>query len=176
VIIEYKGHKPVIAPGAFVAPNATLIGKVEIKAGASVWFGAVLRGDHGRIVVDEGSSVQDNVVLHAPEDGLTHIGKNVVVGHGSVLEGCRIGDGAVIGMNTTVLVGAVIGEQAMLAAGSVATDGTEIPPRTLAAGVPAKVKKELDGKALRWIEYGAQAYHKFAEEYQFLMEAEDEAI
>lgn len=165
MILEYKGHKPQIAPDVFIAPNATIIGKVEIQAGANVWFGAVLRGDHGRIVIGAGTSVQDNSVIHAPLGGQTIVGQNVIIGHGSVLEGCTIGDGVVVGMSSTVLHNVTVGEMTMLAAGTVVPDGMQIPARVLAAGVPAKVKKELEGKTLGWVEHGAAAYHELAADY-----------
>jgi carbonic anhydrase/acetyltransferase-like protein (isoleucine patch superfamily) len=165
MIIPHRGKTPAIAPDAFIAPTAVLIGDVEIGAGASIWFGAVLRGDHGRIVIGPGSNVQDNATLHAPEDGATIIEKNVTVGHGAVLEGCLVKHEALIGMNAVIVHGATIGEQAMVAAGSVVVEGMRVPPRTLAAGVPAKTKKVLDGSLLQWVEGSAAVYRHLAREY-----------
>ena len=166
MIIPYKGRTPKIAPDAFIAPTAVIIGNVEIGEGASVWYGAVLRGDHGRIVIGRGSNVQDNATLHAPEDGATLIKENVTIGHGAVLEGCVVESGALIGMNAVVLHNAAIGEQAMIAAGSVVTEGLAIPPRTLAAGVPAKVKKELDGSSAQWVSRAAAKYRELAKDHR----------
>jgi carbonic anhydrase/acetyltransferase-like protein (isoleucine patch superfamily) len=166
MLIPFQGRAPRIAPDAFVAPTAVLIGDVEIGAGASVWYGAVLRGDHGRIVIGPGSNVQDNATLHVPENGVTLVKDNVTIGHGAVLEGCTVESGAVIGMNAVVLHHATIGEQSMLAAGSVATEGMTIPPRALAAGVPARVKKELDGRSAQWVSAAAAHYRGLAGQHR----------
>lgn len=165
MLIEYNGKKPRVANDAFVAPNATLIGDVTVEAGASIWFGAQLRGDFGRIIVGAGSSVQDNVVVHVLPGGQTIIEENVTVAHGAVLHNCTVKKGGLVGMNAVVLDNAVIGEQAMVAAGSIVTDGTEIPLRHLAVGSPAKPKKELSGNSLWWVEQSAAAYVKLAESY-----------
>src|SRR5262245_32236478 len=166
LLIEYHGVRPRIADNVFLAPTAVLIGDVTVEAGASVWFGAVLRADFGPIVVGPGSNVQDNAVIHVGADWPTRIGANVTVGHGAVLEGCTIGDGAIIGMNATVLPRAVVGGEAVVAAGSVVSEGMEIPPRTMAAGAPAQVKKELAGSSLTWVHMAASDYHAKAREYR----------
>ncbi|MCL6634575.1 MAG: gamma carbonic anhydrase family protein [Peptococcaceae bacterium] len=165
MIIEYNGKKPRVSEKAFVAPNATLIGDVTVEEGASIWFGAQLRGDFGRIVVGARSSIQDNVVVHMLPGGQTIIEEDVTVAHGAVLHNCTLKKGCIIGMNAVILDNAVIGEQAMIAAGSVVTDGTEIPARHLAAGAPAKPKKELSGNSLWWVEQSARAYVMLAESY-----------
>lgn len=157
-LIPFGGKEPEVAPDAFVAPTAVLIGDVVVEEGASVWFGAVLRGDFDRIVVGAGSSVQDNCVLHTNEGLPTIVGRNVTVGHLSLLEGCEIGDGAIVGMGSIVLNRASVGSRAMLAAGSVVTEDAEIPPEVLAAGAPAKVKKDLDGSSAKWVEGAAREY------------------
>jgi carbonic anhydrase/acetyltransferase-like protein (isoleucine patch superfamily) len=165
MLIEYEGKKPRIAEDVFIAPTAVLIGDVRVEAGASIWFGAVLRADHGTIVIGAGSSVQDNATLHVPEESFTIVGENVTVGHGAVLEGCRIGARSVIGMNAVVLAGVEIGEEVMIAAGSVVVEGAIIPSRVLAAGAPAKVKKALSGSALEWIGRAAPVYHDLRSRY-----------
>lgn len=165
MLIEYKGRKPHIAENVFIAPTAVLIGDVRVEAGASIWFGAVIRADHGTIVIGAGSSIQDNATLHVPEESLTLVGENVTVGHGAVLEGCRIGARSVVGMNAVVLPRAEVGEEVMVAAGSVVMEGDRIPARTLVAGAPAKVKKELSGSALDWIGRAAGVYHGLRAQY-----------
>ncbi len=164
-ILAFEGKEPRVAPDAFVAPTAVLIGDVVVEEGASVWFGAVLRGDFNRIVVGAGSTVQDNSVLHTAEDQPTVIGSNVTVGHLSMLEGCTVEDGALIGMGSIVLNRARIGRRAMLAAGSVVREGGEIPPEVLAAGVPAQVKKELGGSSSEWVEMAAREYQSLRLKY-----------
>ena len=156
--VSLDGKEPQVAPDAFVAPTAVLIGDVVVEEGASIWFGAVLRGDFDKIVVGAGSSVQDNCVLHTNEDLPTLIGQNVTVGHLSLLEGCVIEDEALIGMGSIVLNRARVGRRAMLAAGSVVNEDAEIPPEVLAAGAPAEVKKELDGSSSKWVESAAREY------------------
>ena len=157
-VIDYEGKTPRVADDAFVAPTAVLIGDVTIEAGASIWFGAVLRGDNSSIVIGPGSNVQDNCVIHCAEDLPTIVGTNVTIGHMAMLEGCRIGDGALVGMGSIVLQRASVGPHALIAAGAVVGEGVEIPGGVLAAGVPARVKKELEGSSQRWVETAALEY------------------
>ncbi len=156
--LSFDSKEPQVAPDAFVAPTAVLIGDVVVEEGVSVWFGAVLRADFDRIVVGAGSSVQDNCVVHTNEDLPTMIGPNVTVGHLSLLEGCTIEEGAIIGMGSIVLNRARVGRRVMLAAGSVVNEDAEIPPEVVAAGAPAEVKKELDGSSSKWVEEAAREY------------------
>jgi carbonic anhydrase/acetyltransferase-like protein (isoleucine patch superfamily) len=156
--LSFDGKEPQVAPDAFIAATAVLIGDVVVEEGVSVWFGAVLRADFDRIVVGAGSSVQDNCVVHTNEELPTIIGQNVTVGHLSLLEGCVSEDGAIIGMGSIVLNRARVGQRTMLAAGSVVTEDGKIPAEVLAAGAPAKAKKELDGSSAKWIEGAAREY------------------
>jgi carbonic anhydrase/acetyltransferase-like protein (isoleucine patch superfamily) len=158
-VIELDGVAPRIADDAFVAQTAVLIGDVVVEAEASIWFGAVLRGDNsGGIRVGRGSCVQDNCVIHCADDLPTVIGENVTVGHMAMLEGCEIGDGALIGMGAIVLQRAHVGIRSLVAAGAVVGEGVQIPPGVLAAGVPATVRKELAGSSQRWVETAALEY------------------
>ncbi|HEY8483790.1 MAG TPA: gamma carbonic anhydrase family protein [Longimicrobiales bacterium] len=166
-ILPFDGFTPRIHPTAFVAPTAVLIGNVEVGPEASVWFGAVLRGDdpqHG-IRVGARANIQDNCVVHVSARGPTIIGDEVTVGHGAVFESCEIRRGALIGMNAVVLQGAVIGEEALVAALSVVPEGMEVPPRTLVAGVPARVRKELGDESSRWIRETARHYVELSRRY-----------
>ncbi|HET6231313.1 MAG TPA: gamma carbonic anhydrase family protein [Longimicrobiaceae bacterium] len=166
-ILPFAGIRPRIHPTAFIAPTATVIGNVTVEAEASVWFGAVIRGDEPEheIRVGARTSIQDNVVLHVSQRGPTIIGPEVTVGHGAILESCVVGRGALIGMNATVLQGAEVGEQALIAAGATVGDGASIPPRTMAAGTPARVKKELEGESLGWILNSAGHYVDLSRQY-----------
>ena len=157
-LIELDGVAPRIADDAFIAETAVLIGDVVVEPAASVWFGAVLRGDNSQIRVGAGSCVQDNCVIHCAKDLPTLIGENVTVGHMAMLEGCVIGDGALIGMGAIVLQRASVGVRSLIAAGAVVGEGMEIPPGVLAAGIPAVVKKELAGSSQRWVETAALEY------------------
>ncbi len=165
MLIPFEGKSPRIAGNVFIAPTAVLLGDVRVEAGASIWFGAVLRADHGTILIGAGSSIQDHSTLHVPEGSSTVIGENVTVGHGAILEGCRIGARSVVGMNAVVLSGSEIGEEVMIAAGSVITEGLQIPSGVLVAGAPAQVKKTLDGRSLDWIRHAAPAYHDLRSRY-----------
>jgi carbonic anhydrase/acetyltransferase-like protein (isoleucine patch superfamily) len=165
MIIEFDGKKPRVAPGAFVAPTAVLVGDVTVEEGVSIWFGAVLRGDFGKITVGRNTSVQDNVVVHIGHDGETIIGEDVTVGHGAVLHNCTIKRGAAIGMGAVVLDFSEIGEYAMVAAGSVVPPNMVVPDRYLAAGVPAEVKKEISGPSMVWVMASPPLYREMADRY-----------
>jgi carbonic anhydrase/acetyltransferase-like protein (isoleucine patch superfamily) len=167
MLIEFDGKRPQIGNEVFIAPTAVLIGDVQVGDKASIWFNAVLRGDFGgSIIIGPGCSVQDNVTIHVYDDVSTVLEENVTVGHGAVLEGCTIGAGSVIGMNAVVLPRAQVGEQVMVAAGTVIPEGMVIPSRVLVAGVPAKVKKELNGRALEWIGKAALDYQRIQARYR----------
>src|SRR4030088_21150 len=140
---ELDGKRPQVHPDAYIAPTAVLIGDVVIEAAASVWFGAVLRGDEAQIKVGEGSNVQDNAVIHCSTNLPTIIERNVTVGHSALLEGCVVEDGSLGGRGGIMLQRSRLGAGSMLAAGSVLGEGKEIPRGVLEAGVPAIVKKSL---------------------------------
>ena len=167
VILPFAGIHPRIHPTAFIAPNAVVIGNVTIEEEASVWFGAVIRGDEPEFEIRVGArtSVQDNVVLHVSRQGPTVIGPDVTIGHGAILESCTVGRGALIGMNAVVLQKAVVGDEALIAAGAVVAQNGVVPPRSLAAGTPAAVKKELQGESLRWIQTSAAHYVELSRSY-----------
>lgn len=138
--IEYNGQAPQAAAAAFVAPTAVLAGDVILEEGSSVWYGAVLRADTGRIRVGKDSNVQDNAVLHTGPDLDVVIGNRVSIGHSAVVHGCTVGDDCLIGMHATVLNGAVLGQGSLIAAGALVTENTVIPPHSLVMGVPGKVR------------------------------------
>jgi carbonic anhydrase/acetyltransferase-like protein (isoleucine patch superfamily) len=157
-LIPFEGSTPDVEAAAFIADNATLIGRVVIASGASVWFGVVMRGDTDDLSLGERSNLQDNVVVHADPGSPAVIGAGVSVGHGAVVHGCRIEDGCLIGMNATVLNRAVIGAQSLVAAGAVVLEDTVIPPRSLVAGVPAKVRRELTDDEVAGLARNAETY------------------
>jgi carbonic anhydrase/acetyltransferase-like protein (isoleucine patch superfamily) len=157
-IVTLDGVTPQIGADVYLAPTATLIGDVHIGDRATVWFGAVLRGDAARIEIGAETSVQDNVVVHCAAQLPTIVGNRVTVGHSAVLEGCVIDDGSLIGMGAVVLQHARVGAGSLIAAGAVVAERTEIPPGVLAAGVPAKVKKEMSGSSQRWLDGAADEY------------------
>ena len=166
-ILPFAGIHPRIHPSAFVAPTATVIGNVTVEEEASIWFGAVIRGDEPEFEIRVGArtSIQDNCVLHVSRQGATLIGADVTVGHGAILESCTVGDCALIGMNAVVLQKATVGDAALIAAGAVVGSGVNVPARHLAAGTPAVVKKELAGESLRWVTTSAAHYVELSREY-----------
>lgn len=135
------GVAPSVHESAYVHPDATLIGDVTVEADASVWPGAVLRGDEAPIVIREGSNVQDNAVCH---ERVT-IGPSATIGHGAIVHHCTVGERALVGMNAVVLDGSTVEDGAVVAAGSVVTEATEIAPRSMVAGTPATVVREEVG-------------------------------
>jgi len=155
-----------VHPDAYIAPTAVLIGDVEVGAGASVWFGAVLRGDEAAIKVGDGANIQDNVVVHCAHDLPTLIERNASVGHSALLEGCVVEQGAVVGMGATMLQRSRLGAGSMLAAGAVLGEGKSVPAGHLAAGVPATVRKPLDGSAQSWVGTTAKHYQDRAVRYR----------
>ena len=166
-ILEFAGKKPRIAPSAFVAPGATVVGDVVIAAGASVWFGAVLRGDCGRIRIGERSNIQDLACIHMTTgESHTEIGADVTVGHGAIIHGAIIENGALVGMGAVVLDNAEIGEQSLIAAGSVVTPRTKIPARSLVRGSPARVIRELSESERELGRRGALAYEALRNQYR----------
>jgi carbonic anhydrase/acetyltransferase-like protein (isoleucine patch superfamily) len=165
-ILTFNGKTPRIGKGAFVAPTAALIGDVEVGDGASIWFGAVLRGDEAQIRIGAHTSVQDNVVIHVYKGHDTVIEDRVTIGHGAILEACHVGAGALIGMNAVILNRSKVGANAVVAAGSVVLEDQEVPPATLVAGAPAKVKKQLEGSAKTWSEVSSNAYVRLTKEYR----------
>lgn len=166
-LIPFNGRSPKVHPSAFLAPTAVLIGDVEVGAESSVWFGAVLRGDHpsSGIRIGARTSIQDNCVVHVSAEGPTVVGDDVTVGHGAVFESCEVRSGALIGMNAVLLHHAVIGEEALVAAGSVVPSGMEVEPRTLVAGSPARPRKSLEGESAGWIRGSARHYVELSREY-----------
>jgi carbonic anhydrase/acetyltransferase-like protein (isoleucine patch superfamily) len=147
------------AQGAyFVAENATVVGSVELGEGASIWFGAVLRGDADRIVVGAGSNVQDGAVLHTDPGFPLLIGESVTVGHKVMLHGCQIGDNSLIGINAVVLNGARIGANCLIGAGALITEGKEIPDNSVVMGAPGKVVKTLGPEQVAGLKASAAHY------------------
>lgn len=142
----------------WIAPNAVVAGHVILKKNASVWFGAVLRGDNEPIIVGENSNVQDNSVLHTDPGSPLIIGDNVTVGHMVMLHGCAIGDGALIGIGSIILNGAKIGKNCLVGAGALITEGKEFPDGSMILGSPAKVVRELAPEQAARMGLGAMGY------------------
>lgn len=164
-IVELDGIAPTIGDGVFLAPTAVLVGDVRVGDRANIWFGAVLRGDTSHIEIGEECSIQDTAVVHCAHNLPTILGARVVVGHGALLEGCVVEDEALIGMGAIVLQRARVGSGAMVAAGAVVAERAQVSAGTLAAGVPAREKKTLEGSALRWTRTASAEYQEFSKRY-----------
>ena len=160
----YGNLRPQIDPAARVAENAVVVGDVTVEAGASLWYGAVLRGDEAPIRVGRDSNIQDNAVLHCDEDFPMTVGRVVTVGHGAILHGCTVEDGALIGMGAVLLNGCVIGADSLVAAGALVTQGAVIPPGSLVVGSPARVKRPLRPDELAGLAQDAGKYLRLSAE------------
>jgi phenylacetic acid degradation protein len=159
---EIDGVRPVVHPTAYVHPTAVLIGDVHIAASCYIAPLASLRGDFGRIVLLDGSNLQDGCVVHTFPGTETVIEQDGHVGHGAVLHGCRLGQGSLVGMNAVVMDGATVGKYAFVAAHSFLKAGFVVPPRTLAAGSPAAVVRDLTETEIAWKANGTRTYQQLA--------------
>jgi len=158
MIYALDGHAPKIHPDTWVAPDANLIGRIVLEEGASVWFGATLRGDNEEIRVGAGSNVQEGSVLHTDMGYPLVIGANCTIGHKAMLHGCTIGEGSLIGMGATILNGAKIGKGCLIGACALITEGKEIPDGSLVMGAPGKVVRMLDATAQAGLLASAAGY------------------
>lgn len=166
MIVNYKGDTPKIHESAFIAPNAVITGDVTIAENASVWYGTVIRGDVSPVTIGQNSNVQDLCCLHQSPNAPLIIEDNVTIGHRVTLHSSIIRKNALVGMDSTILDGAEIGEYAFVGAGSLVTPGKKIPPRTLALGRPAKVVRELTEEDYKDMERIQKEYKEKAQVYK----------
>ena len=161
-------------PDSWVAPNATLVGKVKLEAGASVWFNAVLRGDNELIHIGENSNVQDGTVMHTDMGFPLTLGKGVTIGHNVMLHGCTVGDYSLIGINAVVLNGAKIGKNCIIGANALIPEGKEIPDGCLVVGSPGKVVRDLTDEQKKLLEASAAHYVKNGQRYARELEVQEQ--
>ena len=159
-------HPDLIAPSAFVAPGATVLGDVTIGEASSIWFGAVIRGDCEAIRIGKRTNIQDLCVLHADPGYPCTLGDGVTVGHGAIVHGATVEDDVMIGMKAVVMNGAKIGRGSIVAVGAIVTEGTEVPPGSVVMGQPAKVKRAAEERDLVRIRHAAEHYVEAAEGYK----------
>jgi carbonic anhydrase/acetyltransferase-like protein (isoleucine patch superfamily) len=157
-IYQLGEHAPEIDASAFIADNASVIGKVSIHANASVWFGVTLRGDNERITIGANSNVQEATIMHTDLGYPLTVGENVTIGHQAMLHGCTIGDGALIGIQAVILNGARIGKGCLVGAGALVTEGKEFPDNMLIIGSPAKAVRELTAEDTARLRHNADNY------------------
>ncbi len=158
--------QPTIPSSAWIADTATVHGNVTLGEEVSIWFGAVIRGDEAPVTVGSRTNVQDGAILHVSRGSPCIVGNDVTIGHGAIVHGCTVEDGALIAMHATVLDGAHIGEGAMVGAGAVVPPGMQVPPHTLVLGVPAKVVGPLDEAKQQYLKLAAANYVTRKEEYR----------
>lgn len=167
IILPYKGIMPKIADDAFIAPNAVIIGDVEIGSKSNVWFNCVIRGDVNIIRIGERTNIQDGTVIHVTrKTGPTKIGSGVTIGHMALLHACTLEDGSFIGMQSTVMDGAVVESGAMVAAGAIVTPNKRIPKGQIWAGNPAKYLRDLKPQEAEFIKISEDNYVRLAGEYK----------
>ena len=164
-LYAFEGRRPTVHETAFIAATATLIGDVTVERGASVWYGAVLRGDFGAIVVRAGANVQDNSVLHAPEDLPCVVGPGATIGHACVVHGARIGREALVGNGAVVLDGVSVGDRSLVAAGSVVS--ADVPDGVVVVGAPARVRGPVEGSSAEsWVAGNPATYQELAQRHR----------
>jgi len=171
MIRSFNGKTPKIADSAFINEAAYIVGDVEIGENSSVWPGAVLRGDIGKIKIGRNSVVEDNCVIHSgspnlPPTAEATIGDNVIIGHGAVSNGRRIGNNVIIGMNSTILHDVEIGDNSIIAAGCVVTEKMKIPDNSFVTGVPGKIKRTVTAEQLWWSKNSPSIYQELAQQYK----------
>ncbi len=165
-IYELDGVAPRLHASAYVADSAEVIGNVELAEGASVWFGAVLRGDNEPMVIGRGANVQDGSVLHSDPGFPLTLGENVTIGHMVMLHGCTIGDGTLVGIGAVVLNGAKIGRNCLVGAGALVTEGKEFPDDSMIVGAPARALKELTPEQIARMRHAAEHYVENSARYR----------
>lgn len=163
MLSTYKSVIPKVHRKAFLAPGTHIIGEVSIGEGSSVWFNAVIRGDMNSVTIGKNSNVQDNAVVHVDGDTPVLIGDHVTIGHGAVVHGVTIGDTVLIGMNATLLDGAIVGANCIIGANALVTPGQKIPEGSLAVGVPAKVVRQLSDEEIVGLKEHAGRYRELWE-------------
>jgi carbonic anhydrase/acetyltransferase-like protein (isoleucine patch superfamily) len=168
MILTYRGKTPQIGKNVFIAPTAVVVGDVEIADGASIWYGAVVRGDLASIRIGRDTNIQDNGTIHVDEGKPCIIGEAVVVGHNAVVHGCTIEDQCLIGINAVVLNGAHIKEGSVVAAGAVVLENQVIGPLELAAGLPARIRKSLPASMPETIRHDAGIYLDLARHHRMI--------
>lgn len=172
LVTRVGGGEPSVDPSAFTAPTSAVLGRVSLAAHASVWYGAVLRGDVADISVGAESNIQDNCTVHADPGFPVTVGARVSVGHNAVLHGCTVADEVLVGMGATVLNGARIGAGSLVAAQALVPQGMEVPPGSLVAGVPAKVRRELTEEEREGIRLNAAVYRDLADTHREALSGE----
>ncbi len=174
MLYQLDQHLVEAHPDSWIAPSADVIGKVRLDAGASVWFGAVLRGDNELIHIGENSNVQDGTVMHTDMGWPLTLGRGVTVGHNAMLHGCSVGDYSLIGINAVILNGAKIGKYCIIGANTLIPEGKEIPDGSLVVGSPGRIIRELDAEQKKKLEASAAHYANNGRRYALGLSKQDD--
>jgi len=166
MILKHQGEAPKIHDESYIAPNATIIGRVTIKEKASIWYNVVLRGDYNSIEIGKFTNIQDNSVLHISHKYPTILGDYITVGHNAIVHACTVGDNCLIGMGSIILDGAQIGANTIIGAGAMVTSEKEIPSGVLVLGSPGKVVRNLTDEEIQGIKDSALKYGDYGQEHQ----------
>ena len=167
MVYPFRGVTPKLHPSVFKTPSAEIIGDVEIGADSSLWFNVVVRGDVNSIRIGHGTNVQDGSILHVTyQKASLNIGNNVTIGHSVTLHGCTLKDFVLVGMRAVVMDHAEIGEECIIGAGALVTEGTKIPPRSLVLGSPAKVVRPLKDEEIAFLHKSAENYKQYVKWYR----------
>jgi carbonic anhydrase/acetyltransferase-like protein (isoleucine patch superfamily) len=171
-LLPFGGSVPNVAPDAFIAPGAMVIGDVTIGEGATIWYNAVLRGDIAPIRVGRGSNVQDGAVLHVDEGVPCVVGDGVVIGHGAVVHSATVGDGALVAMHATLLTSSSVGAESIVGANALVTEGRAFPPRSLVVGVPGKLLRQVSDDEVAAVRENARRYCAYGQAHRRALSAE----
>lgn len=170
MIRSFNGKTPKIAESAFISEAAYVVGDVEIGENSSVWPGTVIRGDFGKIIIGNNTAVEDNAVIHSGTPGTVssdvNIGNEVHIGHGAVLNCKKIGNNVLVGMNSTILHGAEVGDYCILGASCLVMENMKVPDRSFVAGIPGKIRGEVSGNQLFWVEQAPKVYVDLVKQYK----------
>ena len=168
-IYQFGDERPVVSESAWVAESAQVMGRVTLADGASIWYGAVLRGDNDHIRIGRNSNIQDGSVLHTDHGKPLTVGEGVTVGHQVMLHGCTIGDNSLVGIQSVILNGARIGKNGIVGAGAIVTEGKEFPDGVLIVGAPAKVVRELTAEQIERLQQSSAHYVEQAQRHRQLI-------
>ena len=175
MILDYKGTRPKIGKDVFIAPTAVIVGDVEIRDGASIWYGTVVRGDRAPITIGKNTNIQDNCTLHTDPGKPVRIGQRVSVGHNAVVHGCTLDRYSLIGIGAVVLNGAWIKEGSIVASGAIVKEGQIVGPFQMVAGIPAVLKKELPASVIDQTIGTSKTYQMLAEAHRLSRELDSKA-
>lgn len=173
MLYSFEQFEPTIHESAFVAPTAVVVGQVNVKARASIWFNSVIRGDINAITIGEDANIQDGCLLHVTEENPVIIESRVTAGHGAILHGCHIKPNCLIAMGAVILDGAIVGAGSVIASGAVVAPGTVIAEGSLAMGIPARVVRSVNAADMARIERGWQSYVGYAAKYAKMLAGKD---